>query len=150
MTGDIEQSELAKVGKKTEAITCNIRSAHSPLTQTGRTTLREVKDFRYLGTMCQLNRVYWAFAANEYKNKISSLWAFLKALMRSNTEVCTSVKRVCALTMTLVLDQHQGAIGHTLQLCVINCQQESKTFMSEGWGTFYWKGNYSSSEANNP
>ena len=49
------ESECAKVGlrlnaKKTEVITYNIPSEHPPLTTTGGTALKEVKDFKYLGS----------------------------------------------------------------------------------------------------
>ena len=48
------EAECAKVGlrlnaKKTEVITYNIPSEHPPLTMTGGTALKEVKDFKYLG-----------------------------------------------------------------------------------------------------
>ncbi|KAJ4929966.1 hypothetical protein JOQ06_018982 [Pogonophryne albipinna] len=49
------ESECAKVGlrlnaKKTEVITYNILPAHPPLTTTEGTVLKEVKDFKYLGS----------------------------------------------------------------------------------------------------
>lgn len=49
------ESECAKVGvrlngKKTEMITYNIQLEHPPLITTGGTALREVKDYKYLGS----------------------------------------------------------------------------------------------------
>ena len=49
------ESECAKVGlrlnaKKTEVITYNIQEEHPPLTTTGGTALKEVNDFKYLGS----------------------------------------------------------------------------------------------------
>lgn len=49
------ESECAKVGlrlygKKTEMITYNIQLGHTPLITTGGTALREVKDYKYLGS----------------------------------------------------------------------------------------------------